>query len=77
MSDRQNFIKSRMNHSMHREKYFSHPMLWLCVRDILHKETRAVKLVFLQRVKEVTTDGADAARQPTRHSILIHYILSV
>lgn len=36
-------------------------MFW----DILHKETRAVKLVFLQRVKEVTTDGADAARQPT------------
>lgn len=34
-------------------------------RDVLHKETRAVKLVFLQTVKEVTTDGADAARQPT------------
>lgn len=33
--------------------------------DVLHKETRAVKLVFLQTVKEVTTDGADAARRPT------------
>lgn len=32
---------------------------------MLRKEIRAVKLVFLQRVKEVTTDGADAARQPT------------
>lgn len=34
-------------------------------RDVLHKETRAVKLVFLQTVKEVTTDGADAARRAT------------
>lgn len=32
---------------------------------MLRKEIRAVKLVFLQRVKEVTTDRADAARQPT------------
>lgn len=36
-----------------------------CQTYILQKETRAVKLVFLQRVIEVTTDGADAARQPT------------
>lgn len=38
--------------------------LAVCSR-MLHKEIRAVKLVFLQRVKEVTTDRADAARQPT------------
>lgn len=37
----------------------------VCQTYILQKETRAVKLVFLQRVMEVTTDGADAARQPT------------
>lgn len=30
---------------------------------MLRKEIRAVKLVFLQGVKEVTTDGADVARQ--------------
>lgn len=35
------------------------------VKEMLRKETRAVKLVFLKSVKEVTTDGADAARQPT------------
>lgn len=36
-----------------------------CQTYILQKETRAVNRVFLQRVMEVTTDGADAARQPT------------
>lgn len=50
---------------MHRTKYFRQPMLWLYVREMLRKEIRAVKLGFLQRVREVTTDGADAARQPT------------
>lgn len=54
-----------MNHSMQRITYFSHPIVWLYVREMLRKEIRAVKLGFLQRVKEVTTDGADAARQPT------------
>lgn len=38
---------------------------WLYIQEMLHKEIRAVKLVFLQRVREVTTDGADAAQQPT------------
>lgn len=37
----------------------------VCQTYILQKETRAVKLVFLQGVMEVTTDGADAAGQPT------------
>lgn len=48
--------------SMHRKDYFSQPIVWLHGKEMLRKEIRAVKLVFLQRVKEVTTDGADAAR---------------
>lgn len=56
---------SIVNPSMHRNKHFSHPILYLYVREMLRKEIRAVKLVLVQRVKEVTTDGADAARQPT------------
>ena len=47
------------------KKIICHPTLRLRVREMLRKETRAVKLVFLQRVKEVTTDRADRARQPT------------
>lgn len=38
------------------EKYFPHPTLWFYVKDMLRKEIRTVKLVFLQWVKEVTTD---------------------
>lgn len=48
-----------------KKKKNCHTILWLYVREMLRKEIRAVKLVFLQRVKEVTTDGADAVRQPT------------
>lgn len=48
------------------EKNISVTLYYGCMlREMLRKETRAVKLVFLQWVKEVTTDGADVARQPT------------
>lgn len=65
---------SRRNYSIYRNTYFSQPTLWLYVGGILHKETGAVKLVFLQSVKEVTTDRADAA---ARYPTLIHDILYV
>lgn len=35
------------------------------VSNMLRKEIRAVKLVFLQQVKEVTTDGAHIVRHLT------------
>lgn len=48
------------------EQVFQSPnTVAVCQTYILQKETRAVKLVFLQSVMEVTTDGADAARQAT------------
>ena len=50
---------------MDRKKDFSHPIPCLYVTKMLHKEIGAVKLVFLQWVREVTTDGADVVRQPT------------
>ena len=56
-------VKNEPQHAQ--EKPLSHPIPCLYVREMLRKEIRAVKLVFLHRVKEVTTDGADAARQPT------------
>lgn len=55
-----------MDRSRAQEQVFQSPYtVALYQTYILQKETRAVKLVFLQRVIEVTTDGADVARQPT------------
>lgn len=57
--------KQQSSCSTERKKKVSRPIPCLHVTEMLRKEIRAVKLVFLQWVKEVTTDGADVVRQPT------------